>query len=545
MTLITYFPTQSDKRDLPQGFPSPFDKSPHPLAWYACQLLQERLRQGLASEHDFEAPDGGKMFAALVVRDPSGRLGYLAAYSGMLAGAWLMPGFVPPVFDLQARKEFLPAGEAILKNYSTRISTLQNSTKRKALQAKLVQLCEQREHELRDLKAHHKKNKQHRHAVRAKTSKSQEALWAKLSLESQQDKRAMKTLVETWRRVLAPLQRQLAEIDCTLNALRKERAALSNSLQRQVFSAYELTNKRGETAWLTDFFPDKRPPGGAGDCAGPKLVHYAVKQGLTPIALAEFWWGARPAGAIRHHAHYYPACRGKCQPILPFMLKGYDVSSRPLLGEYLEDNNAPYAVYEDEVILAVNKPCGLLSVPGKEVRDSVLTRLQTRYPEATGPLLVHRLDLATSGLLLVAKTKEVHKTLQRQFIKRTIEKRYVAVLSRKLPGDDQGMVELPLCVDILDRPRHQVCFERGKAAKTRWTVISRGQTTTRVYFYPVTGRTHQLRVHASHQKGLNAPIVGDELYGNKDQRLFLHAERLCFTHPLTGERVTLTAPVPF
>ncbi len=545
MTLITYFPIQPNKRDLPKGFPSPFNKSPHPLAWHACQLLQERLRQGLASEHNFDVADGGKMFAALVVRDQNGRLGYLAAYSGMLGGEWLASGFVPPVFDLRARDEYLFAGEAILRNYSTRISALQNSRKRKTLQHELAQLRESQESELCALKACHKKNKQQRHALRAKTPKSQEALWAKLSLESQRDKRAMKTLKEAWQQALAPLQRQLAEMDCALNVLRKERAALSNSLQRQVFSAYELTNKGGETACLTDFFPDKRPPGGAGDCAGPKLVHYAVKQGLTPIALAEFWWGARPAGAIRHHAHYYPACRGKCQPILPFMLKGYDVSSRPLLGEYLEDNNAPHTVYEDEVILAVNKPCGLLSVPGKEIKDSVLTRLQTRYPEATGPLLVHRLDLATSGLLLVAKTREVHKALQRQFIKRTIEKRYVAVLSKKLLGDAQGVVELPLCVDVHDRPRHQVCFIHGKAAKTRWRVISLGKTTTRVYFYPVTGRTHQLRVHASHQKGLNAPIVGDELYGYKDQRLFLHAERLCFTHPLTGERLTLTVPAPF
>ena len=282
------------------------------------------------------------------------------------------------------------------------------------------------------------------------------------------------------------------------------------------------------------------------DCAGVKLLHYALQQGLRPVAMAEFWWGAPPREGVRHHGQVYPACRGRCQPILPFMLRGIAVEPEALPGAPQHGPALRPTLYEDEDLLVVNKPCGLLSVPGKAVQDSVLTRLRQRYPRSSGPLLVHRLDLATSGLLLAAKNAETHKALQQQFERRQVEKRYLAVLSKRLPeGEDSGSIELPLRVDLDDRPRQVVCPTYGRPAKTHWQVIAREAATTRVYFYPLTGRTHQLRMHAAHRDGLDAPIAGDALYANGGERLLLHAERICFTHPRTGERIEVEAPAPF
>ncbi|MDH3327310.1 MAG: RluA family pseudouridine synthase [Gammaproteobacteria bacterium] len=309
-----------------------------------------------------------------------------------------------------------------------------------------------------------------------------------------------------------------------------------------------LFNILGEEKKISSFFQATISFKGVGECVAPKLLQYAIKNNLVPLALAEFWWGESPADEVRHHGYFYPACRRKCGPILPFLLKGVDVQLLDTLGENFEDNTAPETVYEDNHLLVVVKPAGLLSVPGKNVKDSVLTRLQARYPDATGPLLLHRLDLSTSGLLLAAKNAKTHKALQRQFIDRTIQKRYVAILSKRLSissGVMEGTIDLPLRVDIEDRPRQLVCYSHGKVAVTRWEIIERGVDTTRVYFYPVTGRTHQLRIHASHKYGLNAPIVGDPLYGKIADRLLLHAEFLCFTHPATGKRIEIVSPPPF
>ncbi len=288
-----------------------------------------------------------------------------------------------------------------------------------------------------------------------------------------------------------------------------------------------------------------------GSCAAIKLFQFANHHSFLSLAFASFWWGRPPEDEVRHHGRYYPACRGKCGPFLSFMLQGCNVDKREILGVFLQDDNAPHVVYEDDEVLVVDKPAGLLSVPGKNVLDSVLTRLQARYPDATGPLLLHRLDLATSGLLLAAKNKHAHKVLQKQFMQRSIEKRYVAVLSKPL-HEKNGSVTLPLRVDFNDRPRQLVCFDRGKSALTSWELIKNDNDTARVYLYPHTGRTHQLRMHAAHKNGLSAPIVGDRLYGIENDmnneassRLLLHAQQLIFTHPSTGERIMCESPVPF
>lgn len=252
--------------------------------------------------------------------------------------------------------------------------------------------------------------------------------------------------------------------------------------------------------------------------------------------MAEFWWGESPKSEIRKHLHYYPACRGKCEPILGHMLQGLAVDDNPLLVNP-ELQRPIEIVYEDEDLAIVNKPEEFLSVPGIYIQDSIYERMKIRYPKATGPIIVHRLDMATSGILIIAKNKEAHKALQSQFIKKTVTKRYVALLDGIVEGNE-GYIDLPLRVDLEDRPRQMVCFEHGKPAKTKWEVIERKDGKTKVYFYPITGRTHQLRMHASHPMGLNTPIVGDDLYGTKNTRLFLHAESITFKHPRTQETVS-------
>jgi len=550
MNLITRFLVTPQESELPKAFPSPFSNTPHAIARQAAAQLQAWLISQSSWQHEFDAVDGGKMFGVLVVKDRDDRLGFLSAFSGMLAGQWQLPDFVPPVFDQSQWLTFLPAGEAELASYATQIEGLHNSHELDHLREQLNQLRQQQETDIQVLKQTHKARKtqrrQKRDTGKCFSADEKKELLNKLSFESQQDKRELKQSNAKWQIKLDVLEQQLDVIEGQIEALKKARAKLSNSLHQQVFATYTLSNKQGDEKPISHFFEDGYPPSGAGDCAAPKLIHYAHQHDLTPLALAEFWWGAAPKQAVRHHGHYYPACRGKCQPILPFMLKGLVLQPDTMLGGNCNDHQAPATVYEDDDLVVVNKPSGLLSVPGKEVRDSVLTRLQQRYPNATGPLLVHRLDMSTSGLLLAAKNSETHKALQHQFEQRSIEKRYVAILAKRLvEHQHKGTIELPLRVDLDDRPRQLVCFSYGKPAKTHWQVISRQQATTRIYFYPVTGRTHQLRMHASHKDGLNAAIVGDELYGEAAEGLLLHAERLRFTQPNTGERIEVKVPAPF
>ena len=273
-----------------------------------------------------------------------------------------------------------------------------------------------------------------------------------------------------------------------------------------------------------------------GDCCAPKLLDHAARNNLKPVGIAEFYWGPSNPSQTKKHGQFYPACRGKCEPILGHMLEGMELDDNPLVvpsqGKELS------VVYEDDQILAINKPAEFLSVPGKTILDSVYTRIVKDYPELTGPIIVHRLDMSTSGLMLIAKNKHVHKILQRQFIERTIKKRYVAILDGGL-AEKSGTIDLPLRLDIDDRPRQLVCYKHGKSAQTNWKVIDQIDGRTRVHFFPITGRTHQLRVHAAHSEGLNTSILGDDLYGKRNDRLHLHAEWIEFMHPMTRKRMEL------
>ncbi len=442
----------------------------------------------------------------------------------------------------------LAFGNTELEGLTARIESLERSPERAALTESIARLQQQRDQALAEMKLRHREAKAARKTTRlALTDLSdpdQQAQMRALALASQHHKREATNAIGAWRERVQTVELQLAAIEQQIECVRDQRTERSRQLHREFFESYRLTNALNETRPITRFF-DSTPPAGSGDCAGPKLIQYAHLHHLQPLALAEFWWGPSPATGIRHHGHFYPACRGKCRPILPFMLRGLTFEPEPDHGLGI-DPDEPKIVYEDDALLVINKPAGLMSAPGKYVKDCAFNRLLQRYPECEEMRLVHRLDMATSGLLLVAKTLPANKHLQRQFIQRSVEKRYEAILSKALPPEwVEGDIDLPLTVDLDDTPRQMVSHEYGKPARTHWQVIAREGDTTRVWFYPLTGRTHQLRMHASHPEGLNAAIVGDELYGKPAERLMLHAQRLCFNHPITRERMAFEVPAPF
>lgn len=541
MSQIHYFSEQPKASEIPVRCRDPFENNPHPLAIRASKDLQQRLINSVKLPVNFFDKDNGKMFGVLVVSDDAGRIGYLSSFSGMLNKQWITPNFVPPVFNIQQQQEFLDNGETQVTKLTQQIELLLNSTDRLQAMVRMKEFEFQKENDLAGLKKQHKKNKQQRRKKRSEVN-NDEALQV-LSFLSQQDKRKLKQCKSAWDKKLVKARQQFTDsYEIAIDSLKQKRKQLSRQLHRKVFENYRLVNKLGEQEPMLNLFDGKLPAGGTGDCAVPKLLQFAHQNKYKILAMAEFWWGAPPDDGVRHHAHFYPPCRGKCHPILPFMLKGIEIEQTKKVNaaKKLE----PVVVYEDDSLVVVNKPAGLLSIPGKQQECSVLDWLQQRYPQATGALLVHRLDMATSGLLLAAKNSQAHKHLQKQFINRGVQKRYVAVLSKVIQKQNVT-VNLPLRVDLDDRPRQLVCYEHGKEAVTHVKVISTDENSTRVYFYPVTGRTHQLRVHAAHNKGLGAAIIGDELYGTRSERLLLHAEKLSFDHPLTGERLEVKVDVPF
>ena len=485
------------------------------------------------------------MFGVLVVADQSGKTGYLSAFSGMLNQQWSVPGFVPPVFDVQVQEGILASGAQRIAHLTQDIERGLKSAERLNAIAELSAFEQKKSIEILKLKKKLGDNKQQRKAQRLAllSASGQERQLQELSLQSQQDKRQIKQLKCDWNHKLTMAQKELDDtFENGINDLITQRKNLSQQLHHQVFENYKLMNALGEIKTIIDLFGGKVPAGGSGDCSAPKLLQYAHRNKLKVVAMAEFWWGSQPEKGIRHHGHFYPPCRGRCHPILPFMLQGVDVSIEK--EPECEVKLQPEIVYEDDSLLVLNKPAGLLSIPGKEQDYSVLSWLHKRFPLATGAMLVHRLDMATSGLLLAAKNAHAHKILQQQFINRSIKKRYVALLS-KVITEKNKTIDLPIRVDLDDRPRQVVCYEHGKKAVSHVELISSDDTSCRVYFYPVTGRTHQLRVHAAHFKGLNAPIVGDELYGEKSSRLFLHAEKLSFEHPVSRQVLEIHSPAPF
>ncbi len=485
----------------PEQFNDPFDYEPHPLCAMAARQVSIYINKVEAWQTDLTA---GKMLGVLVCRRADGQLGFLAAYSGLLAGRNDWDYFVPPVFDAQQ-----PDGH--FKTTERAIS---------AINAEVRMLTEQ----------------------------------AATLLPGEKER---------------------------LLALKRQRKLMSEELQLWLFRQYRVLNARGEVKDLVDIWRDFHsseklrakfplPPGGTGDCCAPKLLQYAYRQHLRPLCIAEFWQGASPKGEIRHHGQFYPACRGKCKPVLTWMLQGLEVEGTGEAGasggsETTGANGTaetsgtagycggewPPVVYRESSFLVINKPAGMLSVPGRTGQPSVESLLRLRYPGTEGPMMVHRLDMETSGLMVVALTPEAYHALQRQFLARTVKKRYVALLKPSpsgmllLSSNPRGRISLPLRPDPLDRPRQVVDPAGGKEAVTLYEVLSTEGPYPRLALTPLTGRTHQLRMHCAYSEGLDSPILGDALYGQKADRLYLHAEYLAFSHPLTGEPLAFNAPAPF
>lgn len=551
--LVTFLDPAPRTDEVPGTFPSPFDAlGPHALARRAAESLQASLRAefiapGLPS-HILQGPDGGKMFGVLVVRQPDGALGVLRAFSAMLAGRWDVPGFVPPVFDREARSRVEPVADVTVKALLARAEAWGTSEELSRLRSDDDARQAREAMEREALRLRHEARRRQRHERRAALLAmpvSAEALHA-LDQESRGDKaekRRWDAAQEEARRLLSPAR---AKAERRVRALDRLRRIVSRGFMKQFHDTYVITNARGASRPLRSLYSGAEPPSGAGDCAGAKLLAHAFAHGLQPVALAEFWWGAPPASGGRVQGAFYPACRDKCGPLLPFMLEGLEVSAPRVFVPPPAPTPDLSIVFEDTWLVVIDKPCGLLSVPGRDpaLLDSVLTRLRARHPHATGPLLVHRLDLDTSGLLVAALDARTHAALQRQFLHRDVDKRYVALIDGPVQSD-AGTITLPLRVDLDDRPRQIVDPVHGKPAVTDWEVLHREAGRTRVAFHPRTGRTHQLRVHAAHPRGLGAPIVGDPLYGHAGSRLHLHAEALSFVHPATGQRVSFTRAAPF
>lgn len=552
-----FHPLVSD-HPLPERFTFPFYYEPHPLSVQAAEELQAYLVSQTDFEHNFGLSNNPshlleipKMFGVMVVQDGQGQLGYLAAFSGKLAEQNYLKGFVPPVYDTLDPMGFYKIGERKLNEYNAEIAVLESNTAIAETKLAHEHAILDSEEAIKSFKAVAKNAKKNRKQQREKakqeiSEEAYDALLEELKNQSLYFHFRLRDLKEKWLQIITQKKEALDLLLNPIIAIKEQRKQLSSQLQKQLHQQYRFLNAKGQSQDLIDIFARTtigQAPAGSGECAAPKLLQYAYQHDMKPIALAEFWWGASAKDEVRKHQHYYPSCRGKCEPILGHMLQGLHVDPNPMLRNPAE-NKSLSIVYEDEYLLLVNKPSEFLSVPGKTITDSVQTRLKARMPEATGALLVHRLDMSTSGLLLVAKSEEIHKALQKQFIQRSVKKRYVALLDRAI-ATEEGYIDLPLRVDLNDRPRQMVCYEHGKSARTRYEVVAIEDGRTRIHFYPITGRTHQLRVHAAHPKGLDAPMVGDDLYGSRADRLHLHAERLEFVHPVTNEVMVVECKAEF
>ena len=546
---FTPFSESIDGYTLPERFTYPFYYQPHPLCILAAKELQNHLLTQTDWHHDFgidsfvEGTNIGKMFGVMVVKNSDGEIGYLSAFSGKLAGENNWPKFVPPIFDMLKVDGFYRLEEANISSINNQIKTIEQDEQWLTFKAIYNNLKQQAQTELQQQKEFVKSSKKDREIRRSKARQElSDELFAELceqlkqeSLKTQYD---YKHLSKQWQEKLNEAEIEYNNHKNRIDQLKQERKKRSAELQQQIFNQYQFLNIKGEQTNVGDIFaktPQMVPPSGAGECAAPKLLQYAFLHNMQPIAIAEFWWGQSPKSEIRKHGNFYPACRGKCKPILGFMLKGMDVDPNPIVKSASLDKEIEI-IYEDSEIAIINKPAEFLAVPGKVTDNSVELLMQKKYPDCTGPFIVHRIDMSTSGIMIITKTKEANKNIQAQFIDRSIKKRYVAVLDGVLPSD-KGTIDLPLRADIDDRPRQLVCFDHGKPAKTIYKVISRTETQTKVYFYPVTGRTHQLRVHSAHPMGLNTPIIGDDIYGTKTNRLHLHAQQIEFTHPTTGKKM--------
>ena len=555
---------------------NPLDYEPHPLCIQACREVQEML----ANREDWQKEIArGKMFGVLIVEnvktdadnpkwgyqtadDDAPKWGYLAAYSGQIGGRSDWEDFVPAVFDYLQPDGYFKTHEAEISHINLSISHLEKDERMKEARTLIRKLQEERKRTIAAYQEKMKEAKAKRDSRReaGNLSESEEA---EMIRESQFMKAELRRLKKSLSEKTA-LETEFEDYQENILRLKQLRKQLSDALQQWLFSQFRMLNQEGESKDLLEIFRDEAlkeypqaaiatsriaalkmvPPAGSGECCEPKLLQYAYQHGYKPLQMAMFWWGESPKEEIRHHLQFYPACNGKCKPILHWMLPASTFEPEAI---NLSIYDKVETLYEDREIAVIHKPEGLLSVPGKDAaQPSVYALMRRKYPEAIGPLIVHRLDMATSGVLLIAKTEFAYHRLQQAFLNHQIQKKYVAIISgRDIP--EKGIISLPLLPDYLNRPRQIVNHEQGKEAITEYEILERiDGSHLRIALYPKTGRTHQLRVHCAHQEGLNAPILGDPLYGNeKAARLHLHAEEITFEHPLTGKKIAIKRKADF
>lgn len=548
---------------------NPLDYEPHPLCIQACREVQEML----ARREDWQEEIArGKMFGVLIVENVKTdtdvpKWGYLAAYSGQIGGRSDWEDFVPAVFDYLQPDGYFKTHEAEISRINQSISHLEKDERMKEARTLIRQLQEERKRTIAAYQEKMKEAKAKRDSHREAGNLS-EAEEAEMIRESQFMKAELRRLKKSLSEKTA-LETEFEDYQENILRLKQLRKQLSDALQQWLFSQFRMLNQEGESKDLLEIFRDEAlkeypqaaiatsriaalkmvPPAGSGECCEPKLLQYAYQHGYKPLQMAMFWWGESPKEEIRHHLQFYPACNGKCKPILHWMLPASTFESA---AANLSIYNKVETLYEDREIAVIHKPEGLLSVPGKDAaQPSVYALMRRKYPEATGPLIVHRLDMATSGLMIIAKTEFAYHRLQKEFLNHRVQKKYIAIISEKeISGkeiSEKGIISLPLLPDYLNRPRQTVNHEQGKEAITEYEILERiDGSHLRIALYPKTGRTHQLRVHCAHQEGLNAPILGDPLYGNeKAARLHLHAEEITFEHPLTGKKITIKRKADF
>ena len=519
MSMIHPLPSSVAGVASPPCFTYPFCYQPHPLCVAAAMQVRTYLRSRPQWRGELEL---GKMMGVLVV-EQEGKRGFLAAFSGTLAGTSVHSYFVPPVYDTMAPEGHFAAEQACISDINARIDHLRGQ------RVNLDALRQQADEAVGAARERMETARAERHRLRATLDAGAlEARHDEMVRQSQFLKAELRRVRQHWQQVLAQAEAPNRQLDQQIAVLEAERRQRSNALQDWLFRQYVFLNACGGQRTLLQVFGSVRPPGGAGDCCAPKLLQACYRMGCRPVCMAEFWVGRPPVGEVRVEGHFYPACHSKCRPILQFMLQGLPVDPNPLLADSPGLPGQLREVYRGDDFVVVSKPSGLLSVPGKDGLPSVYSLMRGRYPQAQGPMMVHRLDMDTSGLLVVALTVDAYHRLQRLFEMRLVRKTYLALLERPMPVGRQGTIDLPLALDPDHRPCRRVDEVHGKAALTHYRVVANIEGHALVELTPHTGRTHQLRVHCAHHRGLGNPIVGDRLYGAPQARLMLHAARLAF-----------------
>lgn len=480
----------------------------------------------------------GKMYGILLVEMADGEQRILKAFSGLLNGCSIVAGWVPPI---PGRDEVAIDEARTLADLDT-IKQELITLKQLPARQQYEKLSDEFEQQLQQMSDRHRDRKQQRHTQRHlfNTTLTGEALTTaleQLEAESRRDGIERRKFKRQRDEQLQPLKQIIDIADIRIGELKQQRKQLSRQLQAQMHAAYSMMNFFGQSRSLQQLIPEGLPTG-TGDCCAPKLLHYAATHNLKPLAMAEFWWGPSSVNQDKIQGEFYGACVERCQPLMGFLLSGlqpHPPGEIPIL-------------YEDEWLIVVNKPPGLLSVPGRyrETQDSVLSRLRHVLPDGIALTPVHRLDQQTSGILLLARDRQTYRQLSQQFQQRQVHKIYEAVLTGTI-NTNQGVIELPLWGNPQNRPYQQVNWQYGKPSLTKYQVISKQANYTRIEFIPLTGRTHQLRVHAADPTGLGIPILGDRLYGCSAEasRLHLHARELSFDHPQLGKRLHLQTKTPF